>query len=173
MTYRSFIPLFTGLFMRNLALVGLLALELMVTGCGSSHSTTSTTQSANGIWESALVGSDVGTGVFNFTTTFTVGGDGSLSVTYFSFLTTGPCFPLTGDSTSGSFNVTSTGTTPAATFTFSVQSGGNNLSLKGTATGTSDSSGNVTWTSITGSWGLTGGTGCAGSGSFTMTKTST
>lgn len=157
--------------MRNLAIVAFLALELMVTGCGSSSSSTSSsTQSANGIWESALVGSDVGVGVFNFTTSFTVGGGGSLSVSYLSFLTTGPCFPLTGSSTSGSFDVTSTGSPPAANVTFTVQSGGNSLSMTGTATGTSDSSGNVTWTSITGTWTLTGGTGCAGGGTFTMTK---
>jgi hypothetical protein len=158
--------------MRNLAILGLVALELMVCGCGSkSNSTTSASQSANGIWESALVGKDAGVGVFNFSTAFTVNGDNSLSVSFFSFLTSGPCFPLTGNKTSGSFDVTSTGTTPAANFQFSVQSGGSNLSLTGTATGTTDSSGNTTWTSITGTWTLTGGTNCAGGGTFTMTKT--
>jgi hypothetical protein len=173
MTYRmgNSFQLFTGQFMRNLAILGLVAMELMVVGCGSSNSTTSTSNAANGIWESALVGSDAGVGVFNFTTSFTVGGSGSLSVTYFSFLTTGPCFPLTGETTSGSFDVTSTGTTPAADFQFTVQSGGSTLSLTGTATGTTDSSGNTTWKSITGTWTETGGTNCGGSGTFTMTQT--
>jgi len=157
--------------MRNLAILGLVGLELMLIGCGSKSSTTSTTQAANGLWESALVGSDAGVGVFNFTTSFTVGSDGSLSVTYFSFLTTGPCFPLTGNSTSGSFDVTATGTTASANFQFSVQSGGSTLSMTGTATGATDSSGNTTWKSITGTWTLTGGTGCTGSGTFTMTQT--
>jgi hypothetical protein len=161
----------TGQFMRTLAILGLVALELMVAGCGSNSNSTSTTQAANGIWESALVGTDAGVGVFNFTTAFTVNSDNSLSVTYFSFLTTGPCFPLTGNNTSGSFDVTTTGTTPAANFQFSVESGGSTLSLTGTATGTTDASGNTTWTSITGSWSVTGGTQCTGGGTFTMTKT--
>jgi hypothetical protein len=159
-----------GQFMRNLAIVGLLTVVLLVVGCGSSNKT-STTTSANGIWESALAGSGAGVDVFNFTTSFTINGDGTLSVTYFSFLTTGPCFPLTGESTSGSFDVTSTAATSStAKFSFTAQSGGNTISMSGTATGTTDSSGNTTWTSITGTWTLAGGTGCTGGGTFTMTK---
>ena len=155
--------------MRNLAILGLLAVELLVAGCGSSSKTSTT--AANGIWESALVGSGAGVDVFNFTTSFTINGDGTLSVAYFSFLTTGACFPLTGESTGGSFDVTSTASTSStATFTFTAQSSGNTLSLTGTATGTTDSSGNTTWTSITGTWTLAGGTGCTGGGTFTMTK---
>lgn len=154
--------------MRNLAIIGLLAVGLMVVGCGSSNKTTSTTSTANGLWESALVGSDAGVGVFNFTTSFTVDSNGSLSVAYFSFLTTGPCFPLTGNTTSGSLTTSSTGTTASGNFQFNVQSGGSTLSLTGTATGSTDSSGNTTWTSITGTWTLTGSTGCTGTGTFTM-----
>lgn len=159
--------------MRSLSISVFVAMELMVMGCGSSHNATSTAStSANGIWESALVGSDAGVGVFNFTTSFTVASDNSLNVGYFSFLNTGPCFPLTGETTSGSFKVTSTAATAsAADFQFMVQSGGNTLSMTGTATGTTDSSGKTTWTSITGTWSLTGGAGCAGNGTFTMTKT--
>jgi len=158
--------------MRSLAILGLVVVELMVVGCGNSNnSTTSTTQAANGIWESALVGKDAGVGVFNFTTAFTVNSDNSLNVSFFSFLTTGPCFPLTGASTTGSFDVTSTSTTPTANFQFTVQSGGSTLTLTGTATGTTDSSGNTTWTSITGTWTVAGGTSCTGGGTFTMTET--
>jgi hypothetical protein len=156
--------------MRTLAVVGLVLIELMVAGCGS-HSSTASTQAANGIWESALVGTGAGVGVFNFTTSFTINSDGSLNVAYFSFLTTGPCFPLTGENTSGSFDVTSTSTTSTANFQFMAQAGGNTLSLTGTATGTTDSAGNTTWTSITGTWTLAGGTGCTGGGTFTMTQT--
>jgi len=147
-------------------------MELMVMGCGSNNTTTtSANTAANGIWESALVGEDAGVGVFNFTTSFTVGSDNSLNVTYFSFLTTGPCFPLTGESTSGTFQVTSTAATSTASFQFMVQGSSSTLSLTGTATGTTDSSGNTTWTSITGAYSLTGGTGCTGKGTFTMTQT--
>ena len=156
--------------MRTPAIAALVLIELMVAGCGS-HSSTASTQAANGIWESALVGSDAGVGVFNFTTAFTVNSDDSLNVSFFSFLTTGPCFPLTGENTSGTFDVTSTSATSTASFQFTAQAGGNTLSLTGTATGTTDSAGNTTWTSITGTWTLAGGTGCTGGGTFTMTQT--
>jgi hypothetical protein len=156
--------------MRNLAILGLLAVELTLVGCGSS--TSSTVKTADGVWESALIGSNAGVGVFNFITRFSVGTNGSLSVSYLSFLTTGPCFLISGNTASGSFNVTATGTSPAANFEFTVQSGGNALALTGTATGTTDSSGNITWSTITGTWALTGETGCEGSGTFTMTRTS-
>jgi hypothetical protein len=155
--------------MRNLAILGLLALELTLIGCGSG--TTATVKTANGTWESALIGSDAGVGVFNFITQFSVGTSGSLSVSYLSFLTSGPCFPISGNTTSGSFNVTATGTSPAANFQFAVQSGSSALAMTGTATGATDSSGNITWSKITGTWTSTGGTGCAGSGTFTLTRT--
>ncbi|MBZ5680629.1 MAG: hypothetical protein LAO24_11025 [Acidobacteriia bacterium] len=154
--------------MRNLAILVLLAMELAVIGCGGS--TTSTVKAADGTWESALAGSNAGVGVFNFITSFSVGGSGSLSVSYLSFLTTGPCFPISGNTASGTFNVTATGTTPTADFQFTVQSGNSALAMTGTATGTTDSSGNVTWSTITGTWTLTGDTGCTGSGTFTMTR---
>lgn len=163
--------IFKGQLMRNLAILGLVAMELIVMGCGSKSSTTSTTSGTTGLWESALIGKNAGVGVFNFTTSFTIGGDGTLSVSYFSFLTTGPCFGLTGDTTSGSLTGSTSGTTATGTFQFSVLSNGNTLAMTGTATGTTDSSGNTTWTSITGTWTLTGGTNCAGSGTFTMTQT--
>ena len=154
--------------MRNPAIVVFLALELILGGCGTG--TSSAVTAANGVWESALLGSGAGVDVFNFITSFSVGSSGSLSVTYFGFLTTGPCFPVSGDTANGSFDVTSTGTSPTADFQFNVQSGGSSLAMTGTATGTTDSSGNVTWSTITGTWTLTGGTGCNGSGTFTMTR---
>jgi hypothetical protein len=156
--------------MRNLVTFGLLAWAFMLVGCGSS--TPSTVKTADGIWESALTGSGAGVGVFNFITTFSVGSGGSLSVSYFSFLTTGPCFPVSGDTASGSFNVTATSTSPTADFQFTVQSGSSMLAMTGTATGTADSSGNITWSTVTGTWTLTGDTGCTGSGTFTMTRKS-
>jgi hypothetical protein len=154
--------------MKKFAVMILLALELTLGGCGGS-STPSTVTSANGTWESALIGTDAGVSVFNFLTSFSIGSGGGLSVSYFSFLTTGTCFPLTGETVSGTFDVTSaTTTSTSANFTFTVQSGSNSLALTGTATGTTDTSGNTTWSTITGNWQLTGcGTG---SGTFTMTR---
>lgn len=155
--------------MRNLAIVGLLAVSLTLAGCGSS--TPSTVKAADGVWESALLGPGAGVGVFNFITSFSVGGGGGLSVSYLSFLTTGPCFPISGATASGTFDVTATGTSPTADFNFTVQSGTSSLAMTGTATGTTDTSGNTTWSTITGDWTLTGDTGCTGSGTFTMTRT--
>jgi hypothetical protein len=159
--------------MRNLAtqmaVLGLLALTTMLSGCGSS--TPATLTAADGTWESALIGPGSGDAVFNFITSFSVDGTGGLSISYISFLTTGPCFPISGNTAGGTFVVTATGTTPTADFAFTVQSGGSSLALTGTATGTTDTSGTTTWSSITGTWTLTGGDPCTGSGTFTMTRT--
>jgi hypothetical protein len=155
--------------MKKLAVLTSLALVLTSIGCGSS--TTSPVKAADGTWESALVGTNAGVGVFNFLTSFSVGNNGALSVSYFSFLTTGPCFPVTGETVSGTFDVTSATTTlTSANFQFSVQSSDNSLTLTGTATGTTDTSSNTTWSTITGTWTQTGGSSCAGSGTFTMKR---
>lgn len=155
--------------MRNLVLFGLLALALTMVGCGSG--TTSTVKAADGIWESALIGPNVGLGVFNFITSFSVDNSGSMNVSYVSFLTTGPCFSITGETANGTFDVTTTGTSPTANFSLTVQSSASSLTLTGTATGTTDASGNTTWSTITGDWTETGDTVCTGSGTFTMTRT--
>lgn len=155
--------------MKKLALVVLLAIEVALAGCGSGP--TSTVKAADGTWQSALIGTDAGVGVFNFLTKFSVGANSALSVSYFSFLNTGPCFPLTGETAGGIFTVTSaTTTSTSANFQFTVHSGGASLAMTGTAAGTTDSSANTTWSTITGTWTLTGGSGCAGSGTFTMTR---
>jgi hypothetical protein len=156
--------------MRKLAISALLILGLTMLGCGDS-STPSTETAADGVWESALIGPGSGDAVFNFITSFSVGGTGSLSVSYISFLTTGPCFPITGNTAGGTFTVTATGTSPTADFAFTVQSGSNSLALTGTATGTTDTAGTTTWSTITGDWTLTGDEACTGAGTFTMTRT--
>jgi hypothetical protein len=172
-SYRSSILIIQGKFMRNLAtqtaVLGLLALTAMLSGCGSS--TPATLTAADGTWESALIGPGSGGAVFNFITSFSVDGTGGLSISYISFLTTGPCFPISGNTAGGTFAVTATGTTPTADFAFTVQSGGSTLALTGTATGATDTSGTTTWSSITGTWTLTGGDPCTGSGTFTMKRT--
>lgn len=155
--------------MKKLLVLVLLAFELTSIGCGGS--TTSSVKAADGTWESALIGTNAGVGVFNFLTSFSVSSNGALSVSYFSFLTTGPCFPVNGETVSGTFDVTSaTTTSTSANFHLTVQSGGDSLTMTGTATGTTDTSGNTTWSTITGTWTQTGGSGCAGSGAFTMTR---
>jgi len=92
-----------------------------------------------------------------------VNGDGSLSVSNFSFSTNSPCF-VSGETESGSFTLSGNfNGTVNGKFGFTVQSGspaGNNLMLSGTANGNT----------ISGTWSVTGSSGCTGNGTFTMTK---
>ena len=136
-----------------------MAVALTPIGCGSSNSNPA---NINGNWYATLA--DTGnTTVFGFGTSLFVNNDGTLSVSNFSFSTNSSCF-VSGETESGSFvlsgnfngNVT-------GKFQFSVMSGspsGNTLTLSGTANGNT----------ISGTWSLKGGTGCTGSGNFTMTK---
>lgn len=150
----------------------LLVVALMLNGCSST--TTTTQAAAGGIWSASLPGGTGEASGFSFTTQFTVNGDGSLSVTYFQFLTQGPCFPITGGSVAGSMVLTTNTSNNAVTgtFTYTVQSSGNTLTLNGTVTGT-NAVPTLSGGSVTGTWSLTGGSGCSSSGqSFTMTQTS-
>jgi hypothetical protein len=155
-----------GRFMKRLAIVALLAFELMISGCGSTTKTVTQT-AASGTWQAAITGGVGEASALNFITSYTVNGDNSLSIATLQFLTTGAgsCFE-SGATASG----TATLTTDSANLTtgpvtFIVQSGtpaGNTLTLSGTESNTT----------ITGTWTLTGGTGCTGQGDFTMTHSS-
>ena len=140
--------------MKKLSLAWLVAVVLTLVGCGSNGSK----GNINGTWTAVLSDTD-----FSFGTSLVVNSDGTLSVNQFSFSTSGPCF-VSGETESGSFvfagdfdgKVT-------GQFDFKVMSGspsGNTLTLTGTVNGDA----------ITGTWSLTGGTGCQGAGNFTMTK---
>lgn len=158
------------------AVAVLLLVTLVFNGCGSSSkTTTTTTPTAPGIWSADLPGGAGPASGFSFTTQFTVNGDGSLSITFFQFLTTGTCFPVAGGSQSGSMvlitNTSTNGVT--GTFTYTVQSGNNILTLNGTVTGTATATALISGGAITGTWSLTGDNGCSTSGeSFTMTQIS-
>ena len=148
--------------MKKLAIVVVLMLELLVIGCGNDTTTAQTDTSGN--WQAVLTGGAGEASVLSFNTKFTVNGDGSLSVTSIQFLTVGTCF-VSGATGSGTANVTTDATTGAlsGTLTLVVQSGnpaGNTLTLNGT----------VDSNTTTGTWVLTGGEGCNGSGDFTMKK---
>jgi hypothetical protein len=145
---------------KKLGIAVLLAVCLALIGCGSSNSNPS---NINGNWNAALT--DTGnTTVFTFGTSLVANNsNGTLTVSNFSFSTNSSCF-VSGETESGSFvlsgnfngNVT-------GKFQFNVTSGspsGNALTLSGTANGNT----------IGGTWTLTGGTGCTGSGNFIMTK---
>ena len=156
----------------------LLLFALMLNGCGSS-SKTSTPTTATGVWSADLPGGTGPASGFSFTTQFTVNGNGSLNITYFQFLTSGTCFPITGGTQTGSMvlntiSSTTTTNTVNGTFVYTVQSGGNTLTLNGTVTGTvATNTTTFSGGAITGTWAATGATGCNVTGqSFTMTQTS-
>ncbi|HLW83566.1 MAG TPA: hypothetical protein VKR60_00045 [Candidatus Sulfotelmatobacter sp.] len=155
--------------MKKLATMGLLTLGFFLAGCGATTPPATTT--AGGNWEATLVGPPANETVFNFIATFSVNGNGALNVSVLNFITTGPCFPVAGETVGGSFNVTSAESNPAATanVTFNVEGGNDKLALTGIATGvTNTTTLATTWNAITGTWQVTGGANCTGSGTFTM-----
>ena len=141
--------------MKNLAATILLVTTLALGGCGSNSQTMG---SINGNWAATLTSS--GPDMFVFTTLLTVNADGSLGSSTFTFKANNTtCFPSTTTET-GSFTLT-------GTFNGHVMGGfqytitgaeGNILSLNGT----------VSNGQITGTWTLSGTTGCSGNGNFTM-----
>lgn len=147
------------LFMKKLAVAWLVAGVLTLVGCGWNHHRQG---NINGTWTAVLTDTD-----FSFGTSLVVNGDGTLSISQFSFSTNnGPCF-VSGETASGSFTFTGDfDGNVTGHFDFKVVSGspsGNTLMLTGTVDGNA----------IRGTWSLTGGNpaGCQGSGTFTMTKT--
>ena len=156
--------------MKEVAILLLVALAL--NGCGSSTPTPQT--AAGGVWSADLPGGSGEASGFSFTTQFTVNSDGTLSITYFQFLTHGTCFPISGGTQTGTMALTANTTTFAVTgtFTYTVQSANNTLTLNGTVTG-SQAGTTLSGGTVTGSWTLTGDPGCTGTtGSFTMTQIS-
>ena len=139
--------------MKKLAVAMLLVAGLALVGCGSNNPA-----NINGNWTATLTGSQN----FNFTTSIIENSDGTVSVSKFTF-SSNSCF-LQGETEtgtfalSGNFNGKVTGK-----FGMIVTSGtpsGNTLTLTG------DANGNT----ITGTWTLTGSSGCTGNGTFTMNK---
>jgi hypothetical protein len=139
--------------------VGLALLGMTFVGCGSNSSDPA---NINGTWDASLIDAN-NSAIFDFGTSLVVDGDGSLSITNFNFSTNSPCF-VSGETEAGSFTLSGNfNGQVTGTFKFAVESGsptGNTLALSGSANGNT----------ISGTWSLTGGTGCTGSGKFTMTK---
>ena len=142
--------------MKKLAVAWLVAVVLTLVGCGSNGSKQG---NINGTWTAVLTDTN-----FSFGTSFVVNSDGTtLSVSNFSFSTNSPCF-VSGETESGSFAFTGDfNGNVTGHFDYKVVSGspsGNTLTLTGTVSGGT----------IGGNWSLTGGSGCTGSGTFTMAK---
>ncbi|MGH9528648.1 MAG: hypothetical protein ACRD2S_01875 [Terriglobales bacterium] len=133
-------------------------LGLMLGGCGNS----SNSGNINGNWTASLTDPTNNSGpVFNFTTALTQMSGSGVAVANLAFTTAEPCFGTESSATgtftlAGDFNGNVTGT-----FSMTIQSTtGNILTL---------TNGAVTNNTVNGTWTLTG-TGCTGSGTFTMNK---
>jgi len=144
--------------MRKLAIGTVLAVGLVLVGCGSSNHS----QNVNGNWTATLTDAN-NNPALSFTTTIAQSSSSSLSVTNLHFSTSSPCF-VSGETATGSFTLSGNFNGNASgAFGMNVQSGspgGNTLTMNGTVAGNS----------ITGNWTLMGSSGCTGSGHFTMTR---
>lgn len=155
----------------------LLLLTAMIGGCGSPSSDVQT--AAGGVWQAELVGGDSAQG-FSFVAGFTVAGaGGTLTFSSFQFLTQGACFPVNGETPTGSMVLTVNTNNNEVTgpVTFTVTANGNTLAMTGTVTGTENGIYGTQMSdgAATGSWTFTGSgsSGCSStSGSFTMTQAS-
>ena len=148
--------------MKHFALAALLvfASGLVLVGCGTNNH--SNPANFNGTWNATLL--DINnTTVFTFGTSLVVNGNGSLTISNFQFNSNSPCF-VSGETESGSFALMGNFNGQVnGRFGFTILSGspvGNTLTLSGAANGNT----------VSGTWALTGGSGCTGSGSFRMVR---
>jgi outer membrane lipopolysaccharide assembly protein LptE/RlpB len=147
--------------MKTILTMVVLGIALALAGCGSN----SNNGNINGNWSAALMSSNSGNPVFDFTATFTQVSGSGLSVTNLTFTTATPCF-ASGSTATGGFTLSGNqnGVTSGG-FQMNIQSTGATVSNLLTLQGT------VSNNTISGTWTLTGTTaGCAGSGNFTMNK---
>lgn len=150
--------------MNKICVIALLALGLTMAGCGSS-SNNSSSGNINGTWSANLINTD-GTTAFGFSTNFTQASGNSVTVTNLTFNSPSPCFASTTTGTGtfglgGNSNGTVTGTF-GMTVTTMYPAMNNVLTLQGTVNGKT----------ITGTWTLTGLSGCTGNGTFTIIQPS-
>jgi hypothetical protein len=162
--------------MKSLAILMLLALELAVSGCGTSSPSTVTNTSASGSWEAQLTGGTAEASKLNFVTAFNVTNNGPLDITGFNFFNAGACFAngtdVSTETGSASFT-TNTGTDQVTgTLTLTVTSTtapGNVLTLTsyqngltGTSNGTTTTTGTLSNGVAVGKWSLTADPSCTG-----------
>lgn len=145
--------------MRKITAFALLALSLVLSGCGAgSHAT----GNINGLWSATLSNSTLANS-FVFMTNLTVNADGSLGTTSFNItLNSTPC-TFTTTTESGSFIISGNFSGQVSgKFQYVIMSTGvevNTLTLNGT----------VQNGQITGTWSVSGATAnCTGTGTFTM-----
>jgi hypothetical protein len=142
--------------MRKLAVAMLLVVGLVTVGCGTNSNKSG---NVSGTWSAMLTG----TQNFSFTTALVDKGDGTVNVTELSFSTNSSCF-VSGETETGTFGLSGDlNGHVQGKFGMTITSGtpsGNVLTLTGTVNGGT----------VSGTWVLTGGASCNGSGNFTMKK---
>ena len=159
--------------MKKLALVVLLAVELVVCGCGATNNTSNTTNTqATGNWEGQLTGGTDQASLLNFVTSFTVTNTGPLDITGFAFFNQGACFTTGTDAetVTGNANFTTTSTnTVNGTLNLTITSATNGSvltlnagTLTGNSNGTTTTTGTLSNGVVLGTWTLTPGTGLTG-----------
>lgn len=144
--------------MKHSALALLLTFLFTLAACGGGNSSSG---NINGNWTATLTDAQ-GNAQFGFTTNFTAGSGNTLNIVSFQFTTAGSCFSTPTTETgsfvlAGDFNGNVTGQFQMTIATV-FPANNNVLTLNGGVNGNS----------ITGTWTLTGGTGCTGNGAFTM-----
>ncbi len=119
--------------MKKVATAAMLALALVVCGCGSSAPPNAVTTNTSGNWEAQLTGGTGAAADLNFTINFSVSnttGEAAqvLSISGFSFINDGPCFltGVSGTSQAGSATIT--------TLSTSQVQGGMSLTISSNAT---------------------------------------
>ena len=143
-------------------MIVLLALGMTMVGCSSSGNGSNSTN-VNGTWSASLTDSQ-NAPAFAFTTTLTEVSGGSVSISNFTFSTTGSCFADGQTSQSGSFTL-------SGDFSGNVKGTfGMTISSTNSAAQLSLTGGVGPNNTITGTWMLSGATGCSGSGNFTFTR---
>ncbi len=174
--------------MKKLAILILLAMEIVVCGCGSGNTTNNYVNTAtSGNWEAQFT---VGSGSFSqasllsFVTTFSVTNNGPLGDPLLSFFNDGACFSTTKDANSvagnasfttdtttgqvtGSLNLTVTSNTTGSVLTLTSLPDG----LTGTSNGTTTTTGTLSNGVVVGTFLLTPGanaSSCTGGGTFIM-----
>lgn len=151
--------------MRQIEVALSTCLVLILGACGSSRQP----QNINGGWFADLKNPD-GSSAFAFQTTLTRGSGMAVDVTNFTFEPAPQCFVSTTSETAtfsptGSSNGIVTGTF-AMNVSSTLPAVQNVLTLQGTR-----NAGSVDFGSISGTWTLTGQSGCTGiSGTFTMNQ---
>jgi len=152
--------------MKKLAMLFVLAVQIVVCGCGNSSPTSTPTTSTNGNWEADLINGTGQGSLLNFVVSFSVNNTGPLDITGFSFFNAGSCFEtgLNAQTESGTATLsTSNAETVSGPFTLTITSATTKtaLALTGTITGTSNGTTTTTGTlsngSVVGTWTLTPG----------------